>query len=183
VTNTATATAAQAPADTPATATALAPQQITVEQARGRRDQILADKDLCAKLMKGDADLRTEMHRLNEAIANEDAAAAVQSALNGIEPANEFGNITGDGILARHEIRSAAAHLIPALGSREAFESFASGRATVTEAKHNEAVQLKKMIMSDREWVAAYRSGSEAHRSQMLRINAVLSCPVAEEKT
>ena len=178
---TATTPTASEPAPATPTATTLVPQQLTGEQARGRRDQILADKELCAKLMKGDTDLRTEMHRLNETIANQDSAAMVQSALNGIEP-SEFSNVTTDGVLARHEYASAAQAIVPALGSREAFEAFASGRAFVTEAKRAEAVQIKKMVMSDRDWVAQYRSGSEAHRQQMLRINSVLCCPIGEEK-
>jgi len=169
-------------ADTSATpdATTLAPQQITVEQARARRAQIVNDAELSAKYLKGDGELRAEMHRLNETIANQDTASAVQSALNGIEPENEFGNITTKGILARHEYASAAQHLVPALG-RENFEAIASGRATISEAAHAEAVQMKKIVMSDREWITAYRSGSEAHRQQMSRINAVLGCSIAAD--
>ena len=87
---TATTPTASEPAPATPTATTLVPQQLTGKQARGRRDQILADKELCAKLMKGDTDLRTEMHRLNETVANQDSAAMVQSALNGIEPRVSF---------------------------------------------------------------------------------------------
>ena len=173
-------TAATPSEPAPATATALAPQQITVEQARGRRDQILADKDLCSKLMAGDKDLRSEMHRLNETIANQDIAALVQSSLNGIPP-GEFSNVTTDGILARHEYASAAKDLVPIIG-REEFEAFASGRAFVEQAYHDEAVALKRAILSDREWLRAYREGSVAHREQLTKINSVLCCRIAEEK-
>ena len=170
-----TSTASAAPAD----ATALAPE-MTVESARARRAEIVNNPELSAKYHKGDAALRKEMSELNERIANQDTAALVQSALNGIEPGNEFSNVTTKGVLARHELASAADHLVPALG-RENFEAIASGRATITEAKHAEAVQMKKIVMSDREWITAYRSGSEAHRQQMSRINAVLGCSIAAD--
>jgi hypothetical protein len=170
-----TTTAPATPA--PATATTLAPAP-TVESARARRAEIINNPELSAKYMKGDAALRKEMHELNERIANQDTAGLVQSALNGVEP-GEFSNMTTQGILARHEYASAAEHLVPALG-RTNFEAIASGRATVTEAAHAEAVQLKKLVMSDREWTRAYYSGSELHRQQMLRINAVLGCSIAE---
>jgi hypothetical protein len=181
MTDTSTATAPTASAPAPTTATTLAPQQITVEQARGRRDQILADKDLCARLMKGDADLRTEMHKLNEMIANQDIGALVQSSLNGIPP-GEFSNVTTDGILAQHEYASAAKSLVPIIG-REGFEAFVAGRGVVNQAKHDEATAIKRAIMTDREWLRAYREGSAAHREQMTRINVVLGCRIAEEKT
>ena len=180
MTDTTTAAATPAPADAP-TATALAPQQITVEQARGRRDQILADKELCAKLMRGDADLRTEMRRLNEMIANQDIGTLVQSSLNGIPP-GEFSNVTTDGILARHEYASAAKSLVPIIG-REGFEAFVAGRGVVNQAKYDEATAIKRAIMTDREWLRAYREGSAAHREQMTRINLVLGCRIVDEKT
>ena len=164
----------------PTTATALAPPQLTVEQARGRRDQILADKTLCSKLMAGDKDLRAEMHKLNETIANQDIGALVQSALNGIPP-GEFSNVTTDGILARHEYASAAKDLVPVIG-KEAFQAFVDGRAFVTQERHDEAVALKRAIMSDREWLRAHREGSVAHREQMTKINLTLGCRIAEEK-
>ena len=164
----------------PTTATALAPPQLTVEQARGRRDQILADKDLCARLMKGDSDLRTEMHKLNEMIANQDIGTLVQSSLNGIPP-GEFSNVTTDGILARHEYASAAKSLVPIIG-REGFEAFVAGRGVVNQAKHDEAAAIKRAIMTDREWLRAYREGSAAHREQMIRINVVLGCRIVDEK-
>jgi hypothetical protein len=157
----------------------LAPE-LTVESARARRAEIINNPELAAKYFKGDSDLRAEVRRLNETIAAQDTAALVQSALNGIEPGNEFANMTTAGILARHEYRAAADHLVPALGEAN-FELIASGRATVSVAAHAEAVQMKKMVMSDREWIAAYRSGSEAHKNQMRCILAVLGCPIAAD--
>jgi hypothetical protein len=162
------------------TATALQPQQITVEQARGRRNQILASKELCIKLMEGDTDLRNEMHKLNETIASEDVGSAIQSALNGLEP-GEFSNITTKGILAREEYASAARHLVPAFGNADVFKEFAAG-ATVTQARHNEAAAIKRAVLSDREWVRAYREGSVPHREQMTRLNATLVAPIAAEQ-
>ena len=173
-------TAPDAPA-LPTSDTTLAPAP-TIEAARARRAEIVNNPELSAKYHKGDAALNKEMRELNDKIANQDTAARIQSALNNIEPGNEFANMTTRGILARHEYASAAKDLVPALG-RDAFENFAAGRATVTEAKRAEAQQMKKVVLSDKEWVSAYRSGSEAHRQQMLRINAVLSCPISDKPT
>ena len=172
---------APAPADTPATATALAPQQITVEQARGRRDQILADRELCGKLMAGDKDLRAEIKKLNEIVANQDMGSLVQSAVNGIAPDSPFANTTSDGIFARHEYASAAKDLVPIIGP-EGFEAFVAGRGVVNQAKYDEATAIKRAIMTDREWLRAYREGSAAHREQMTRINVVLGCRIVDEK-
>jgi hypothetical protein len=153
----------------------------TVEAAHARRNEILNNPELSAKYFKGDVALREEVHKLNSVIADQDLASVIQSSLNGVPP-SEFSNVTTDGVLAKHEYASAAQSMIPALGSSEAYEAFASGRAFVTEAKRAEAVQMKKMILSDRDWVAQYIAGSESHRQQMLRINAVLSCRIEEEK-
>jgi len=152
----------------------------TVESARARRAEILANKELCSKLMAGDSELRTEMHKLNEAIANEDIGALVQSSLNGIPP-GEFSNVTTDGIFAQHEYASAAKDLVPIIG-REGFEAFVAGRGVVNQAKYNEATAIKRAIMTDREWLRAYREGSAAHREQMTRINVVLGCRIVDEK-
>jgi hypothetical protein len=177
VSDTNTAAAPAAPA-APTTTTTLAPE-LTVESARARRAEIANNPELAAKYRRGDAELNKEMRKLNDKIANQDTAALVQSALNEIEPGNEFGNMTTRGILARHEYASAAQQLVPALG-KENFQAIAAGTATVSEAAHAEAVQMKKMVLSDKEWVAAYRSGSEAHKQQLTRIHAVLGCSIAE---
>src|SRR3974390_1225408 len=164
----------------PTTDTALAPAP-TVESARARRAEILSNPELSAKYFKGDVALRDELHKINEAIASEDIGALVQSSLNGIPP-GEFSNVTTDGILAQHEYASAAKDLVPIIG-REGFEAFVAGRGVVNQAKHDEAVAIKRAIMTDRQWLRAYREGTAAQREQMTRINVVLGCRIAEEKT
>src|SRR3974390_876519 len=119
---------------------------------------------------------------MNEIVANQDIGSLVQSAVNGIVPDSPFANTTSDGILARHEYASAAKDLVPIIG-REGFEAFVAGRGVVNQAKHDEAVAIKRAIMSDRELLQAYREGSAAHREQMTRINVVLGCRIVEEKT
>jgi hypothetical protein len=131
--------------------------------------------------MAGDKDLTAEMRRLNETIANQDIGSAIQSALNGIEAENEFGNMTTKGILGRHEYQAAARHLGDAFGGNlEIFREFASG-ATVSQARHDEAAAIKRGVLSDREWMTQYRQGSLPHRQQMTRLNATLVCPIAAE--
>jgi hypothetical protein len=180
---TATAAAPAATPDVPAPAgtdTALQPQQITIEQARARRNQILASKEMCEKVMSGDKDLRAELHKLNQAIASEDVGAAIQSALNGGDQ-GEFGNVTTKGVLSREEYAAAARNLVPAFGNAEVFKEFAAG-ATVTQARHDEAAAIKRAVLSDPEWVRNYREGSSLHREQMTRLNATLVAPIAAEQ-
>src|SRR3974390_3734146 len=119
---------------------------------------------------------------MNEIVANQDIGSLVQSAVNGIVPDNPFANTTSDGILARHEYASAAKSLVPIIG-REGFEAFVAGRGVVNQAKYDEAAPVKRAIMTDREWLRAYREGTAAQREQMTRINVVLGCRIAEEKT
>ena len=134
----------------PATPSVEQQQQINVEKARARRNEILADKTLTKKLMEGDPDLRAEMTRLNATIAGQDIGSAIQSSLNGAEP-SEWSNITTEGILSKEEYASADGILRPHSALREIFAEFAAG-ATVSQERHNEAKMIK-------EWFYPTRNG------------------------
>jgi hypothetical protein len=153
----------------------------TIESARARRAEILNNPELGEKYYKGDSALRDEMRKLNETIANGDIGALVQSALNGVPPDSIFADTTSEGIFTRGEYASAAKELVPLIG-REGFEAFVAGRGVVNQAKHDEAVAIKRAIMTDKQWLQAYLEGSAAHKAQMTRVNLVLGCRIVEEK-
>jgi hypothetical protein len=184
-TTTATAPATEpAPAAAPTTpATPTEPQQqqpLTVEQARTRRNEIFASKELMKKLGEGNKDLREELTKLNKAISGVDLASAIQSQLNGINPENPFANTTTPGILGQHEYASAAEYWVPLVG-RDGFEAGVTGRAVVSREKYNEAIMRKEIITSDPEWMRNYHAHSKAHRNQMSTINWVLKmCRVVD---
>jgi hypothetical protein len=146
---------------------------MTVDAARTRRAEILADKAAGKRLMEGDAALRAEWDGINKTIAGTDLGTLVKSAVDG----NVNGpSVTTDGVMAPREYASAHAHLAPALGN-QAFLDVVLGTPQ-TQERHDEAVQIKRIVMSDRDWIRAYRTRSEAHMQQMTRINAVLVAPI-----
>jgi hypothetical protein len=148
-----------------------------VADARARRDAMMRDKDLAAKYRRGDMATVKEFRDLNRAIVEQDLGARIDDVLAGTAPKGEFVT-TRHGELTPSNYASAHDQFAPALGN-QAFKDVVVGTA-VTQAQHDAAVNAKKIVMSDREWVRAYRQNSEAHRQQMTRINAVLIAPIAE---
>jgi hypothetical protein len=145
---------------------------LTIDAARARRAEIMNDQTMVDRIYKGDAVARAEMKALNKTIAESNIGEVVQSALTG----KAAGMNTTEGVLTPADYASAAATLTPALGN-QAFMDVVVG-TPVTQERHDEAVQMKKIVMSDRDWVRAYMKGSEAHQQQMTRILANIVAPI-----
>jgi hypothetical protein len=157
-----------------------APSPNPVADAITRRDALIADQKWGEKYRAGDLAAKAEMAALNSTISNSTTADRVDNVINGTTTGGEIEFTSPERPLTTSNIRSAAEQFIPALGA-EAFKDVMLGNSVTAERKA-EAANLKKQVMSDREWVRAYREGSEAHRQQMTRINAILVAPLAEKK-
>jgi hypothetical protein len=161
-------------------APAAAPSPNPVADAITRRNALIADQKWGEKYRAGDLAAKQEMAVLNSTIRNSSTADRVDNVIRGTATGGTIEITSPERPLTTSNIRSAAEQFIPALGS-EAFKDVMLGNSVGAEKKA-EATNLKKQLMTDREWLRAYREGSVAHREQMTRINAVLAAPLAEKK-
>lgn len=159
-------------------APAAAPSPNPVADAITRRAALIADQKWGEKYRAGDLAAKQEMASLQAVITNSSTADRVDNVIRGTATGGEIEITSPEHPLTTSNIRSAAEQFIPALGS-EAFKDVMLGTPQTAERKA-EAANLKKQVMSDREWVRAYREGSVAHREQATRINAVLVAPLSE---
>jgi hypothetical protein len=159
-------------------APAAAPSPNPVADAITRRDALIADQKWGEKYRAGNLAAKQEMASLQAVITNSSTADRVDNVIRGTATGGEIEITSPEHPLTTSNIRSAAEQFIPALGS-EAFKDVMLGNSVGAEKKA-EATNLKKQLMTYREWLRAYREGSVAHREQMTRINAVLCAPLAE---
>jgi tRNA U34 5-methylaminomethyl-2-thiouridine-forming methyltransferase MnmC len=159
-------------------APAAAPSPNPVADAITRRNALIADQKFGEKYRAGDLAARQEMAVLNSTITNSSTADRVDNVIRGTATGGTIEITSPEHPLTTSNIRSAAEQFVPALGT-EAFKDVMLGNSVSAEKKA-EATNLKKQLMTDREWLRAYREGSEAHRQQMTRINAILVAPLAE---
>jgi hypothetical protein len=161
-------------------APAAAPSPNPVADAIAKRDALIADQKWGEKYRAGNLAAKQEMASLQAVITNSSTADRVDNVIRGTATGGAIEITSPERPLTTSNIRSAAEQFVPALGP-EAFKDVMLGNSVTAERKA-EAANLKKQVMSDREWVRAYREGSEAHRQQMTRINAILVAPLAEKK-
>jgi hypothetical protein len=166
------------PTAPPQGAPAAAPSPNPVADAITRRDALIADQKWGEKYRAGDLAAKQEMASLQAVITNSSTADRVDNVIRGTATGGAIEITSPERPLTTSNIRSAAEQFIPALGS-EAFKDVMLGTPQTAERKA-EAANLKKQVMTGSDWMRAYRAGSEAHKQQMTRINAILVAPLAE---
>jgi hypothetical protein len=162
----------------PAAPATLAPSNTT--DAVVRRDAIINDPALSVKYRQKDAGLVAEMRALHEIISKQGASDRLGNALTGTPPAGI--EVTNDeNFLTTADLTQAVKGLRKDGFADETIVEIIKG-ATVTQARHDEAANIRERLLRDREWIRGYRDGHSEKTMQMRRINAVIAAPIAETK-
>lgn len=148
--------------------------EMTVEQARARRDEMI--RTASEKHLTGDADTRREMHRLNEIIAGGDNSSRLEAALAGVRAADGIETTDDENFLTQSQMASEVRHLQKSY-SDETIRDIING-TPVTAEKRREAAIAKERILRDREFMRGYREGHSEKVELVRNIAAVLSAPV-----
>jgi hypothetical protein len=142
--------------------------------ARARLEQLKSDRDWTSKFLRGDIEARREFAELSAAVA---AGSRTADAIAAPLPTQELETV-GRGQLTSHQLNLEIAHL-RGLGLNDDLIRQALDGQPVSAAERTMAVQMKKMLMEDGTWRAAFMKNNFVQRRQMLLLNLILSSEVA----
>jgi hypothetical protein len=137
--------------------------------ARARLDALTADPSYSKAFFSGDQAARAEFARLTAQVA---AGNPTQDALAGAKPA-EFEITVGGELNSRNRADAVAG--LRQLGLDDATVAQALDGAAVSPQELAQAKMMKAARMSDEAWIARFTKGGLLERSEMTKINVILS--------